>query len=95
MGTLETCRQEIDRLDAQLLATIGRRLAVCCRVAEHKRAQGMAVRQPERAAQVVRQAVAEGARHGLDAGFVRTLYDLIMAEACRLEDQIVEGREGD
>lgn len=93
MTALEELRQEIDRLDAQLLAVIGERLRVCCRVAEFKRAHGLPVLQPERAAQVVERAIALGAAHGLDERFVRALYGLIMAEACRLEDEIVGGRD--
>ena len=90
MSALEELRQEIDRLDAQLIEVVARRLQVCCQVAEYKRAHGLPVLQPERAAQVVERAIAQGAAHGLDARFVRALYGLIMAEACRLEDEIVE-----
>ncbi len=93
MDALEELRQEIDRLDARLLALLAQRLQVCCRVAEHKRAHGLPVLQPERAARVMQRAVAQGAAHGLDERFVRELYGLIMAEACRLEDDIVEGRD--
>jgi chorismate mutase-like protein len=87
--TLEECRQEIDRLDAQLLEIVGRRLQVCCEVAEYKRAHGMAVLQPERAALVVQRAIALGRAQGLDERFVRALYELIMGEACRLEEEIL------
>jgi|YelNatPaOPRAMG01_1025707.scaffolds.fasta_scaffold117367_2 chorismate mutase-like protein len=90
MGTLEEYRAEIDHLDAQLIDIVARRLHVCCRVAEYKRAHGLPVLQPERATQVVERAIAQGTAHGLDERFVRALYELIMAEACRLEDEIVE-----
>ncbi len=87
MRTLEACREEIDRLDEQLLALLGRRFQVCREIGRHKRALGLATVQPTRAAEVRRRAVALGASAGLDARFVSALYDLIMAEACRLQDE--------
>lgn len=89
MGPLEECRAEIDRLDRQLLELLGRRFVVCRDVARHKQAHGMPVLQPARAAIVKRRAVALGAAHSLDSSFVEALYELIMAEACRLQDEIV------
>jgi len=92
MGTLEEYRGEIDRLDARLLELLAERLRLCCRVAEYKREHGLPVLQPERATQVVERVLAEANRLGLDDRFVRSLYELIMAEACRLEEEIVADR---
>lgn len=89
MGALEEYREEIDRIDGQLLELLGRRFEVCREVAHHKRAHGLATVQPARAAVVRQRAVGLGATLGLDARFVEALYDLIMAEACRLEDKLV------
>ncbi len=87
MDELAGYREEIDRLDEQLLALLGRRFQVCREIGRHKRAHAMATVQPARAADVRRRAVALGASVGLEAHFVSALYDLIMAEACRLQDE--------
>ncbi len=89
MDTLDECRREIDRLDAQVLEALAQRLAVCREIARYKAQRGLPVVQPERSAEVKRRRAELGAALGLDAGFVAALYELIIAEACRVQDEIV------
>jgi len=50
MDDLQTLRAEIDALDHQLLALLAARLEVARTIGVTKRAQGMAIHQPEREA---------------------------------------------
>ena len=90
MNSLEEFRREIDQIDAILLDALGRRLGICAQVAHFKRANGIPMMQPSRVEAVKDRAAALAASHGLRPEFVRELYGLIIAEACRLEDDIID-----
>jgi chorismate mutase len=90
MNSLDDFRKEIDRIDAALLDALGRRLAICAEVAHFKRAQGIPMMQPSRVEAVKDRVAALAAAHGLRPEFVRELYGQIIAEACRLEDDIID-----
>ena len=83
-------RDRINRLDAQLMDTLGQRLAVCEEVAHYKRAHGIPMMQPERVEEVKERCSALGAEKGLRPEFVRELYGQIIGEACILEDKIID-----
>jgi chorismate mutase len=87
---LEALRAELDRIDAELLDALNARVAVCCRIADHKRERGLPMMQPHRIDVVHRRAARYAEATGLDAGFVKALYDLIIAETCRVEDLIID-----
>ena len=87
---LSPFRDRIDALDDQIVALLAERLAVCAEVGHFKAAHGMAVMQPDRVAQVKERNAARGAKAGLRPDFTRALYGLIIDEACRLEDEILD-----
>jgi len=89
MNSLEDFRREIDKLDAALLETLGNRLAVCAEVARFKKSQNIPMMQPARVEMVKDRVAALAERHHLRPEFVRDLYGKIIAEACRLEDEII------
>jgi 4-amino-4-deoxychorismate mutase len=88
--TLAMLRAELDRIDVEFLASLGARVAVCRSIAHYKRQHGVAMMQPHRIGVVQQRAArfAEGA--GLDLTFMKQLYDLIIAETCRIEDLIID-----
>lgn len=87
--TLADLRAELDALDAELRDALRRRLYQCVRIGRYKRDHDISVMQPGRVGVVRESAAAYAVAHGLDPDFLRRLYDLIIAEACRLEDQLV------
>ena len=91
MKSLEDFRRQIDQVDAELLAALGKRLAICADVAHFKRAHGIAMMQPARVTAVKDRVAALASEHGLRSDFLRDLYGAIIAEACRLEDDIIDG----
>jgi chorismate mutase-like protein len=93
---LEDLRAELDRVDAELLRVIGERLAICVRIAEYKRVNEVPMSQPHRIQYVQDRAARFANENGLSAAFLRRLYDTIIDETCRVEDEVIgtEGRGG-
>ena len=89
--TLETLRAELDGIDEQLLATIAARLRCCERIGHFKKTHAVAMMQPQRIGVVKARAVQFGAANGVSGEFLERLYDVIIAETCRLEEQIIGG----
>ncbi|MBL0419350.1 aminodeoxychorismate synthase component I [Ramlibacter sp. AW1] len=86
-------RTLIDTLDKEILDRLGQRLGVCREVAEFKKRNQISMMQPARVEHVKRTRAELGRTLGLDGEFVSRLYTCIIAEACRLEDEIIEGAE--
>jgi chorismate mutase-like protein len=86
-------RRELDELDDQILDVLSRRLGICREVALYKAEAGIAMMQAGRVAQVKARAVAKGKTKGLSENFVLSLYEIVITEACRIEDEIIRARE--
>ena len=82
-------RDELDGLDRMLLETLRQRLDCCCRIGLHKRDHAIPMMQPHRIGVVQERAAAFAAEHGMSPVFLRALYELIITETCRLEDEII------
>lgn len=92
---LTVLRAQLDLLDADLLDAIRRRIEQCQVIGNFKQQNGIAVMQPDRVGLVQERAGAYAQQHGLDPDFFRRLYELIIAEACRLEDLTVDAVDKD
>jgi chorismate mutase len=88
---LEAMRRELDAIDATLLQTIKARLDCCARIGHHKKAHAVPMMQPHRIGIVQARAAEFAAAHGVSGPFLRELYELIIAETCRIEDAIIDG----
>jgi chorismate mutase len=86
---LERLRAELDALDQVLLDTVRDRIRCCVRIAGVKRRHDVPMMQPHRIAIVQQRAASYAAEHGVDAPFLRRLYDLIIDETCRVEDLVI------
>ncbi|SEM43468.1 chorismate mutase [Variovorax sp. YR750] len=86
---LQSLRDELDSLDRTLLETLRQRLNCCCRIGLHKRDHAIPMMQPQRIGVVQARAAAFAAEHGMSPAFLHALYELIIAETCRLEDEII------
>ncbi|NDZ18382.1 4-amino-4-deoxychorismate mutase [Variovorax sp. WS11] len=86
---LQSLRDELDGLDRTLLETVRQRLDCCCRIGLHKRDHAIPMMQPHRIGVVQARAAAFAAQHRMSPTFLRALYELIIAETCRLEDEII------
>ncbi|OZC46368.1 chorismate mutase [Rhodococcus sp. RS1C4] len=90
---LESLRGELDALDARILESIQHRIEICSRVALVKREFDIPMMQPGRVGVVQDRARAFAREHGLSEDFLTSVYDLLIGEACRVEDLIIDDRE--
>jgi chorismate mutase-like protein len=87
---LNSYRKQLDQLDEQIVELIGRRFGICQEVARVKKAEGILMMQPDRVEAVKQKAVERARACGVDEEFITRLYRLIIDEACRLENDIIE-----
>jgi chorismate mutase-like protein len=86
---LETLRARLDTIDERLLDALRERIQCCLEIADFKRRNRVPMMQPHRIAAVQERAARYAAEHGIDAEFLHHLYDLIIAETCRVEDLVI------
>jgi prephenate dehydrogenase len=90
---LDEFRQRIDAIDTQLISLLAQRLDVCKEVGVYKQAHGLPTMQPDRVRTVLDRLGARAAGLGLSADFARGLWQSIIDEACRLEDELRTDRQ--
>jgi chorismate mutase len=93
MEKLVEYRARIDAIDDDLIKLLGRRYAICRDVARYKKERQIPMMQTNRVKQVKERCAELALLQGVDPEFVRELYTLIIEEACRIEDRIIESAE--
>ncbi len=84
MGTdLDRIRGELDKIDRRLVAALAERQQVIAEAAASKAATGASPRDPERERRLLSALTEEGARHGLDAGYVTAVFHRILEQSVR------------
>ncbi|MFD6323160.1 chorismate mutase family protein [Streptomyces sp. NPDC058442] len=91
--TIEDLRAELDAIDERFLEELRARVEKCVEIGHFKRANDVPMMQPHRIGIVQERAARFGARHGINQDFLHRLYDLIIAETCRVEDLVIGGSE--
>ena len=82
---LQELRNEINRIDGEMLALLERRLAVCRAIAEYKRQNGLPVRDPAREAEKLHEAMERGGAAG------QRLVALLMALGREEQERLLKG----
>ncbi|WP_210403491.1 MULTISPECIES: chorismate mutase [Auritidibacter] len=67
-----------------------RRIECCASIAHLKREHDIPMMQPGRVGVVHQRAEAFGQEHGINAEFLRSLYEVIITETCRVESLIID-----
>jgi len=93
LARLEALRGELDAVDGRLRETLRDRLDCCVRIGQLKRDSAIPMMQPQRIGIVQQRAAAFAAEHGMSPSFLRALYELIIAETCRIEDEIIAAKQ--
>ena len=89
MEQLAKYRAELNTIDYQIIALLGQRYVICRNVARHKKEQRIPVMQHGRVNEVKDRCANLAITHNINPDFVRELYGLIIDEACRIEDAII------
>lgn len=87
MDRLDGLRQRIRRLDAALLALVSERMELALEIGAAKRAAGIPLRDYAVEKNVLARAAANAAELGLPAELARALTELLIEEACRLQEE--------
>lgn len=80
--SLQNCRKEIDRIDAEIIKLIARRFVLVRKVGALKKRSGLPIRKPQREAEIIAKLAG---RSDVRKAFLQRLYRTIFAEAYRLE----------
>jgi chorismate mutase len=87
---LEHLREDIDRIDRQILELVAERVRIVLKVGDLKREHDLQVYDPDRERRLT-QRLGELAPAPLDASTVRRVFERIIDESRRLEQQHVSG----
>jgi chorismate mutase len=80
---LQELRDLIDQLDEEIAQKLAARMDIAERIGDHKRANQVAILQPERWERIMRGQVRLGRKLGLDETFIREFMDAIHRESIR------------
>lgn len=94
MDRLPEFRKSLNDIDRKIVSLLGERYALCRDIGLYKKENGIPMMQPSRVEEVKARCASLAAEHGVNPDFVRSLYGLIIDEACRLEDEIIDGAPG-
>lgn len=89
---LAMLRQQIDRINDELLDLLARRQRVTCEIGQYKKEHRMPVIQQNRYNNLMEQLVKNGEELGLSEDFVRTILAAIHEESVRKQLDIVNGK---
>lgn len=86
---LEMWRAELDKIDEQLLNILRQRIDCCIQIAQYKHEHKIPMMQPQRINLVQERSARYAIEHGINPEFLHRLYELIIAETCRVEDLVI------
>jgi len=83
-------RAKLDKLDSEILTLLAQRFQVIEDVARYKRTANVAVMQTARVVAVLLTRSEHARQLGLNPAFITRLWEIIIAESCQIEQNIVE-----
>lgn len=88
MSSLESLRQDIDAIDAQLVALLGQRFALTGEVGQLKKQHQLPATDATREAAQMALIESLAAEHGLDAAFAKSFLRLVIDEVVTRHKQL-------
>ena len=92
VSNLSALRQQIDEIDEEVLNLLGARMELAERIGNYKRANNIAILQPERWKVLLEQACARGAQRDLSTDFVEGLLKAIHQESITRQEKVMRAR---
>ena len=86
LSELARCRDEIERLDNEIIALLGKRLTLGKRTGALKRAAGLPILDPTREAAVIRRVTEHARQSGLPTEPVREIFWQIVGMSRRAQE---------
>jgi chorismate mutase/prephenate dehydratase len=91
-NSIQSLRDHIDRLDAQLLQLLSDRLGLARQVVEQKDSQNIEIRDPSRERDLIRRRIIDGGHLGLESHFVTKVFHEILAESNRAQHDFLQNK---
>jgi chorismate mutase len=85
-NTLTILREEIDKIDADIIKLLGDRMKIAENIGQSKKQQHVTVLQPSRWQEILASRVEEGKKRKLSSEFTTGIYQLIHEEAVRHQE---------
>ena len=82
-------RQDIDKIDHEILELMGRRMDNSKKIALHKMKNNISIFQPARWDEIIKTRIEEGRDKELSEEFITKLYQFIHEESIRLQEQVL------
>jgi chorismate mutase-like protein len=93
MADLSKFRGELNKIDERIVALLGQRFTIIRKVADYKKDNQVPMMQPSRVEEVKDRCAESAIAHEVNPELVRNLYSLIIGEACRVEDEIIDSSD--
>jgi chorismate mutase len=87
LAQLGACRQELEHLDREIIALIGKRLTLARRTTALKRAAELPILDPQREAVVIRKAVSHARKLSVPEEPVREIFWHIVGMSRRIQEE--------
>ncbi len=84
---ISVLREDIDKIDSDLIKLIGERMKVVEKIGEYKKQEKVTVLQPSRWEEILQSRVAEAEKFNLSPGFMTKIYQYIHEEAVRHQEE--------
>jgi len=91
---LEELRSEIDKLDAELLEILSRRLDFVSEIGKYKKDHNITILQLKRWQNIIRDRLADGTSRGMSKTFLKQMLELVHIESIRIQNEIMN-RDGE
>ncbi|MBN1339516.1 MAG: bifunctional 3-deoxy-7-phosphoheptulonate synthase/chorismate mutase type II [Bacteroidales bacterium] len=92
---LEELRTEIDKIDAELINLLARRMDIVTEIGEYKRNHNVTILQIKRWGNIVRDRLKTGMDTGLDTEYLRKLFEIVHNESIKLQAEIMNRNTGE
>lgn len=87
--SLNALRQQIDELDNHLMELLTKRMRISREIAAYKKEHNMAVVQTARYSEILDKRAAQGVLCGMDADFIKSIYEHIHEESVRQQMELM------
>ena len=87
--SLSELRAQIDECDNQLIEVLSKRMRVCSEIGTFKKEHGMTILQTDRYNEILDKRGAQGTLCGLNAEFVKKVFEAIHEDSVRLQMEII------
>lgn len=92
---LEKLRTEIDKIDAELINLLARRMDIVTEIGEYKRDNNVTILQIKRWSNIVQDRLKTGIDTGLDREYLRKLFEIVHNESIKLQEEILNRQKSD